>query len=194
MVPLKSLCVYCGSSNRIAHVYREAAAELGRTVAEAGIRLVFGGGRVGLMGVVADAALAAGGHVIGVVPRHLQDLEVAHEGVTELRIVDSMHTRKRMMFDLADAFVALPGGFGTLDEMFEIITWRQLRLHEKPLVLVDVAGYWGPLRAMVEEIVTQGFARPEHGAMLTVVESVGDVLPMLGALPSPRLRPRVQLG
>src|SRR5579883_15172 len=145
MAKVKRLCVYCGSSSQVDEIYRRAAARLGQVIAQAGIELVYGGGRVGLMGLMADAALAAGGRVIGVIPHLLHDREVGHAGVGELIVVGSMHERKQRMFDLADAFVMLPGGLGTLDETIEILTWKQLGLHDKPVIIADIAGYWAPL-------------------------------------------------
>ena len=193
MACVKRLCVYCGSSDRVAAAYREAASELGRTLAAAGIELVYGGGRIGLMGLAADAALAAGGRVTGIIPAHLHDREVGHHGVSELIVVGSMHERKRMMFERADAFAILPGGLGTLDEAFEIITWKQLGLHDKPIVVVDAAGYWQPLSALVEHIVGEGFA---SGRIRQLYRTVSDVPALLRALaetgepavpPAPRL-------
>ena len=140
-----SVCVYCGSSSRVSDTYKDAAHQLGTLLGENGHQLVYGGGRVGLMGIVADATLAAGGSVVGIIPEHIQVLEVEHTGLTELLVVDSMHTRKRMMVDRSDAFVVLPGGLGTLDETFEILTWKQLRLHDKPIVVANIDGYWDAL-------------------------------------------------
>ena len=159
MAQIRSVCVYCGSSGAVNQRYRAAAEEIGRSLAAAGIALVFGGGRIGLMGIAADAALAAGGQVIGVVPAALRDAELAHQNVSELVVVDTMHDRKRVMAERADAFAVLPGGIGTLDEAFEMLTWRQLGLHDKPIFLVDVAGYWQPLRALLDHIVEQRFAK-----------------------------------
>ena len=141
MADIASLCVYCGSRFGERPDYRETAVHLGQEIARQGIRLIYGGGHVGLMGAVADAVLEAGGHVVGVIPKHLQDWEVGHKGLTEMHVVDSMHSRKQLMFELSDGFVALPGGIGTLDETFEIMTWRQLRLHDKPLVILDQDGF-----------------------------------------------------
>jgi len=140
MPQIRSVCVYCGSAGAVDPRYRAAADELGRSVAAAGIKLVFGGGRIGLMGIAADAALAAGGHVTGVIPASLRDAELAHSGLSELVVVATMHDRKRVMAERADAFAVLPGGIGTLDETFEILTWRQLGLHDKPIFLVDIGG------------------------------------------------------
>ena len=159
MPQIRSVCVYCGSSGAVDQRYRTAAEEIGRSLAMAGIALVFGGGRIGLMGIAADAALAAGGQVIGVIPAALRDAELAHQNVSELVVVDTMHDRKRVMAERADAFAVLPGGIGTLDEAFEMLTWRQLGLHDKPIFLVDVAGYWQPLRALLDHIVEQRFAK-----------------------------------
>ena len=165
---MRRLCVFCGSSPGARPEYREAAAGLGRLLGEHGVGLVFGGGRVGLMGVLADAALAAGAEVIGVIPRALWDLEVGHAGLADLRIVDSMHERKAMMAELADGFVALPGGIGTLEELFEVWTWSQLGLHAKPCGLLDVAGYYAPLARFLEHAVAERFLRPEHRRLLYV--------------------------
>jgi uncharacterized protein (TIGR00730 family) len=186
MAVVKRLCVFCGSSADVDQRYRDAATELGGLLARSGVELVYGGGRVGLMGLLADAALAAGGRVTGVIPRFLHDREVAHTGLSELIVVASMHERKRRMFDIADAFVALPGGLGTLDETIEIVTWRQLALHDKPIIVVDVAGYWAPLSALVEHAIAAGFAPARVGGLLHMVPSVADVLPFLARLPPPR--------
>ncbi len=161
MSNIARLCVYCGSSGAVHRQYREAATELGARLAAAGIGLVYGGGRVGLMGLLADAALAGGGEVIGIIPSRLRDAELAHPGATELVVVESMHERKRLMAEKADAFAVLPGGIGTLDELFEILSWKQLELHDKPILLADIGGYWAPLRALLDDIVTKGFARPD---------------------------------
>ena len=161
MKKIGRLCVYCGSSGAVEARYREAASELGARLAAAGIELVYGGGRVGLMGLLAEGALTAGGKVTGIIPRRLLDAEVAHLGVTELVVVDSMHDRKRLMAERADAFSVLPGGIGTLDELFEIVSWKQLELHDKPILLVDIGGYWAPLRALLDHIIVSGFARPQ---------------------------------
>lgn len=187
MATVKSLCVYCGSSTGEDARHGQAAARLGRLLAQRGIELVFGGGRIGLMGVIADAALAAGGRVIGVIPRNLTGAELAHGRATEMVVVDSMHARKQRMFELSDAFAMLPGGLGTLDESIEIITWKQLRLHDKPIVLVDDGGYWAPFRALVESVIAAGFARPEAASLFTVVKRVDDILPALAAMPEPAI-------
>ncbi len=184
-VKLDALCVYCGSSSRGAESHKAAARRLGQLLGQSGIKLVYGGGRVGLMGMVADAALAAGGEVIGVIPRFLDEYEIGHTKLTRLEIVDSMHERKALMAQLSAGFVILPGGLGTLDETFEIVTWKQLGLHDKPIVVVDVDGYWTPLKQLVDGIVTNGYARPENAALATFVDAVDDVLPALLAMPEP---------
>jgi uncharacterized protein (TIGR00730 family) len=192
MSQIRSVCVYCGSSNRVDDRFKDAAHELGRLLGQRGLQVVYGGGRVGLMGIVADAALASGGAVVGIIPEHIQKLEVDHTGLTELHVVDSMHTRKRMMVERSDAFIVLPGGLGTLDEMFEVVTWRQLRLHDKPIVIVDEGGYWAPLRALLDHMKESGFAPPHLDRLCTFVAKVGDVLPVLFAEPEPAVAPRIQ--
>jgi uncharacterized protein (TIGR00730 family) len=179
MNDIRRLCVYCGSSGAVEDRYRDAASELGARLAAAGVELIYGGGRVGLMGLLADAALNAGGKVTGVIPRRLLDAEVAHPGVTELVFVDSMHDRKRLMAERADAFAVLPGGIGTLDELFETVSWKQLALHNKPILLVDIGGYWAPLRALLDHIVVNGFARPRTRELLHIVPSVPDLMAAL---------------
>ena len=163
---MKSLCVYCGSNSGSNPAYAEAAIALGSRLARDGIRLVYGGGNIGLMGTVADAVLAAGGEVTGVIPKQLVDMEVAHLGLSELEVVGSMHERKSRMFDLADGFVALPGGFGTLEEIVEMLTWRQLGIGNKPCAILDVEGYWSPLVAMMDRMVEDRFLHPGQRADL----------------------------
>jgi uncharacterized protein (TIGR00730 family) len=165
---MKRICVFCGASAGKDPRHAEAARRLGRTLAERRLELVYGGGSVGLMGVLADGALAAGGTVIGVIPQVLQIRELAHRGLTTLHVVASMHERKARMADLSDGFVALPGGMGTLDELAEIMTWAQLGLHQRPVGLLDAGGYYRPLIAFFDEAVAAGFIRPEHRAMLQV--------------------------
>jgi uncharacterized protein (TIGR00730 family) len=185
MRKIRRLCVYCGSSGAVDRQYREAASELGARLAMAEIGVVYGGGRVGLMGLLADATLAAGGGVTGVIPARLRDAELAHHGATELVVVDSMHERKRVMAERADAFAILPGGIGTLDETFEILSWKQLALHNKPIFVVDIGGYWGPLRALLDYIVAKGFARPQTLDLLQVVPDVTALIAALAAEPMP---------
>jgi len=172
--------------------YKESARRIGRQMGERGLQLVYGGGRVGLMGIAADAALAAGGEVIGIIPGHIQELEVEHTGLTELHVVDSMHTRKRMMFDRSDAFVVLPGGLGTLDETFEIITWKQLGLHDKPVVIVDAGGYWRPMIDMLDHMIRAGFARSEHLNLFRVVADVDEIFDALALEPEPAITPQAK--
>ena len=159
---MKTICVYCGSNAGSDPAYASQAKALGARLAADNLALVYGGGNVGLMGIVADAVLANGGEVIGVIPQQLVDWEVAHRGVTRLEVVDSMHTRKARMFELSDGFVALPGGFGTLDEMFEMLTWRQLGLGKKPCAFLDVNGFWQPLMAMLDTMVRERFLHAEQ--------------------------------
>lgn len=166
MEALGRVCVFCGSSTGTDPVYRDAAVALADTLVDAGIDLVYGGGRLGLMGVVADRVLARGGHVTGVLPVALFDAEAEHRGVTELHETDSMHHRKQLMYELSDAFIALPGGLGTLEELAEIATWAQLGLHRKPLGVLDVAGFFGPLLTFLDGAVAAGFLRPEDRALM----------------------------
>lgn len=188
----KSVCVYCGASSRVSDRYKTAAHDLGTGLARRGVQVVYGGGRVGLMGIVADAALAAGGAVVGIIPEHIQVLEVEHTALTELLVVDSMHTRKRAMVDRSDAFVVLPGGLGTLDETFEILTWKQLRLHDKPVVVVDVDGYWAPLAGLIDHMIAEGFCQPGHRELFRVVRQVDEVYAALAAAPPPLLPPETK--
>ncbi|MCG3181892.1 MAG: LOG family protein YvdD [Phycisphaerae bacterium] len=184
---MNALCVYCGSSSGADGAYRQAAAELGRSLARAGRTVVYGGGNVGLMGALADAALAAGGRVIGVIPCSLADRELGHLGLTELHVVATMHERKAMMADLADAFVALPGGIGTLEEFFEAWTWGQLGLHAKPCGLLNVAGYFDPLLAFLGRMVDDRFIRPGHMEMICVAQTPADLLARLESFRPPDL-------
>jgi uncharacterized protein (TIGR00730 family) len=174
--------VFCGSAFGSDPDFRTAAADLGRLLAEAGIGLVYGGGHVGLMGVVADAALEAGGEVIGVIPRRLADREVAHTQLTDLRVVDTMHERKAQMNDLADAFVVLPGGLGTLEEIFEILTWEVLGYHEKPSVFVDVNGFWSGLFATLDEMAASGFIAADVVGRIRRVGTSSETLAVLRAM------------
>ena len=180
---LRRVCVFCGSSPGARPAYRAAAEELGRLLAARGLGLVYGGGNVGLMGVLADAALAAGGEVIGVIPRALVDLEVAHTGVRDLRVVDSMHERKATMTELADAFVALPGGIGTLEELIEVFTWSQLGLHAKPLGVLNTAGYYDKLGAFLDHGVEQGFQPAAQRAKLVMAADPEALLAAWGVTP-----------
>ncbi len=178
---LRSICVFCGASPGAYPVYAEAAAALGRELAQRGMTLVYGGGEVGLMGVVADAALAAGGEVIGVIPQALQDSEIGHRGLTRLEVVEGMHARKARMAELADAFIALPGGLGTLEELFEVWTWGQLGYHGKPLGLLEVNGFYAKLIGFLDHLVDERFVRRQHRGMLQVRETPQDLLEALAA-------------
>ena len=173
----KRLCVFCGSAAPAAPRYRAAAVTLGTLIGQSGIELIYGGGRIGLMGLLADAALASGARVIGVIPTGLHDREVGHAGLSEMVVVEDMQERKRRMFELADAVAVLPGGLGTLDEAFEAITLRQLGLLDKPIVLLDIDHYWAPLLALVDHVIAAGFARPEARKLYQVVARVEDLLP-----------------
>jgi uncharacterized protein (TIGR00730 family) len=179
------LCVFCGSNSGHDPAYGELAAQLGRALAQRRIGLVYGGGRVGLMGVLADAALAAGGEVIGVIPKALLDREVGHRGLTQLRVVDSMHARKALMVELAEGFVALPGGIGTLEELFEVWTWAQLGMHRKPCGLLDVGGFFTPLVSFLDHVVATGFLRSTTRAMLAVAASPDELLAQFSAYEAP---------
>ena len=170
------ICIFAGSNRGVQPEYGAVASDLGRALATRGIGVVYGGARIGVMGALADAALAAGGHVTGVIPAALAEKEVAHAGLSDLRIVGSMHERKAMMADLSDAFVALPGGWGTLEEFFEVLTWAQLGLHTKPCGLLNVAGYFDPLLAFLDHTITEGFVRREQQAMVVVASTVADLL------------------
>ena len=173
---MKSICVYCGSNAGNRPIYAERAVALGQRIAHEGLALIYGGGNVGLMGLAADAALAAGGEVIGVIPEQLVTWEVAHKGLTRLEVVANMHERKMRMFDLADAFVALPGGFGTLDEMFEMLTWRQLGIGDKPCAFLDVDDFYAPLLQMIDRMVAERFLHPEQRADLWHGQDIGAML------------------
>lgn len=176
---MRRVCVFCGSSQGRDQVFGDGAERLGRAIARQGLELVYGGARVGLMGRVADAVLAEGGRVIGVIPQSLVDREIAHTGVSDLRIVGSMHERKALMEQLADAFVALPGGMGTLEEICEIFTWGQLGLHAKPCGLMNVRGYYAPFLQLLDSAVANGFLRREHREMVIVEEDAVALLARL---------------
>jgi len=182
---LESICVFCGSNAGRRKEYRGAARDLGRTLAERSISVVYGGARDGLMGAVADAALAAGGRVTGVIPARLADHEVAHKALTELRIVESMHERKALMGALSDGFVTLPGGFGTLDEMFEVLTWSQLGIHAKPTGILNVGGYFDALMTFLDHAVAEGLVRHQDREFLVVADTVAELLDRLADFRAP---------
>lgn len=172
----KSLCVFCGAQNAVPKAHLQIGTDLGLAMAKRDIALVYGGGDCGIMGAVANAVLEGKGWVTGVFPRHLQNLEVEHKSLNEIIIVDTMHERKKIMYDRADAFAILPGGCGTLDEMFEIITWRQLHLHEKPVIIFNHLGYWDHLVALLNHMIDTGFARAETRNMFEVVSTLDELL------------------
>lgn len=174
--PNRKICVFTGSRRGTRPEYAQAAKELGRELVERGYGLVYGGGNVGLMGVIADAVLERGGHVTGVIPDALVSQEVAHRGLSELRVVQSMHERKAVMADLSDGFIAMPGGIGTMEEFFEVLSWAQLAIHDKPCGLLNVAGYYDPLIQFLDHAVTQDFIKPKHHALLIVAEEPGKLL------------------
>ena len=178
---MRTVCVFCGSAAGANPVYAATARDLGRALAARNLALVYGGGRVGLMGEVASAALAAGGTVVGVIPHALALKEIAQEDCTELVVVDTMHERKALMADRSDAFVALPGGFGTCDELFEILTWAQLGIHNRPVAVLNVNGFFTPLLAWLDHIVTEGLLRPKHRGLLLVADAVPDLLDALAS-------------
>jgi len=180
---LQKFCVFCGSNPGGEPAYSEAAVNVGRLIASRGGRLVYGGGRVGLMGSVANAALEAGGEVIGVMPRSLVEKEIAHNGLTKLHIVESMHERKALMEKLSDAFLLLPGGFGSWDEFSEIVTWAQLGIHAKPCGILNVAGYYDPFLAQIDRAVAEGFVRPAHRNIVLVASDAGTLLSRLMSAP-----------
>ncbi|MBI5772962.1 MAG: TIGR00730 family Rossman fold protein [Verrucomicrobia bacterium] len=184
---VKSLCVFCGSSSGADSAFTTAARALGETLARQGLTLVYGGGNVGLMGVIADAALAHGGKVIGVIPRSLVERELAHRRLTELHVVVSMHERKALMADRADGFIALPGGFGTLDEFCEILTWAQLGLHTKPCGVLNVNGFFDSFLAQVDRAVADRFIRPEHRALLLVGQNPDALLERMRKFQPPKV-------
>lgn len=174
-----TVCVFCGSSKGVAPVYQDSAVALGTILGNRGIDVVYGGGHVGLMGMVADAALDAGSRVTGIIPRFLQEWEVGHPGLDELVVTENMHDRKRLMYERADAFVSLPGGLGTFDETIEVMTWTQLGLSSKPVIVVNVNNYWDPFLELVQHGIAEGFARPENESILTVVDKPEDVPPLI---------------
>ena len=182
---MRRICVFCGSSAGARPAYAEATAEVARLLAGQGIGVVYGGGHVGLMGVLADTAMATGGEVIGVMPQALVDREIGHTEISELRVVGSMHERKALMADLSDAFIALPGGLGTLEELAEVATWTQLGLQAKPVALLDVEGYWAPLVALLDRAVSEQFLRPEHRRLILEADTVPQVLEALAAWTAP---------
>ena len=177
---MNSVCIFCGSSEGARPAYVGAAREMGTEMARRGLTLVYGGGRVGLMGAVADAALGEGGEAVGVMPGALVSKEISHKGLTKLHVVGSMHERKMLMNDLSDGFVALPGGFGTLEEFFEVLSWAQLGIHAKPCALLDVDGFWGPLDSLLDHAVDEGFVHPDHRSLVLTESDPAQLLDAMG--------------
>ncbi len=186
---IESVCVYCGSSANVDEIYKQSATELGQLLVKEKWTTVYGGSCVGLMGLLADSALAAGGKVVGVMAQNLVHYELDHKNLTEIHIVPTMHQRKQMMVDLADAFVVLPGGIGTMDEFFEVITWKQIGLHDKPIVVVNLDNYWDKLISLIHGLGNKGFMRQNYDHLFTVVDTVADVPDALKAAPKERFDP-----
>lgn len=186
---VQNVCVYCGSSSRVDDAYKTAATKMGKLIAAEGWGVVYGGGRVGLMGLVADAALEEGAPVVGIIPEHIQEREVEHNELTELHVVDTMHVRKQMMVDKSQAFVILAGGLGTLDELFELLTWKQLGLHDKPIVIVNINGYWTQMLEAIKHIAGEGFMREDDLNMFVVVDSVEGVPAAIKNAPTEKFDP-----
>lgn len=192
MAEISSVCVYCGTGEQVDPAYKASAADLGRGIGAGGLRLVYGGGKVGLMGIVSEAAFDAGAEVVGIIPEHIQTKEIVNTKVMELHVVDSMHTRKRLMVEKSDAFIVLPGGFGTLDETFEILTWKYLKLHDKPVVFVNVKNYWDPLLDMVRHMAGAGFVPPWHRDLFQVAQSAEEALAMLRVQEAGHIKPNFE--
>lgn len=179
MTKRKSLCVFCGASNNVPQKFLDVGAKFGELLAQHDITLIYGGGDCGVMGAVANATMQQGGHVTGIFPVSLRNIENEHRSLSEIIIVNTMHERKQLMFERSDAFVIFPGGFGTMDEMFEIITWKQLRIHQKPVVIFNFDAYWDPLVALMHNIIETGFAKPETTSYYQVVDRLEQILPAL---------------
>lgn len=186
MSDIHSLCVLCGSREGSDPAFQEATVRLGRLMARRGVRLVYGGGSIGLMGLIADSVLSAGGEVVGIIPEFLIRREVGHRRLSNMIVTDSMHDRKRRMFEMADAFVVLPGGLGTLDETFEIVTWKQIKLHAAPIIVLDVNGYWQPLKALIDATIDGAFAGADVRNLVSFVTTPEDVFKVLATSPQPR--------
>jgi uncharacterized protein (TIGR00730 family) len=187
---IKSVCVYCGSSNNVNKDYLKAAIDMGAELGKNEMRLVYGGGNVGLMGACANATLENGGEVHGIIPSHIAEKEVQHNHLTKLDVVETMHERKQLMVDHSDAFVVLPGGLGTMDEFFEIMTWRQLGLHDKPILVANINGYWDHLLSLIDGLIKEGFARQTDRDFLLVVDKVEDIVAALQAAPRETVDPQ----
>jgi len=190
MAEIRSICVYCGSRFGRNENFSALAENFGALMASADIRLVYGGGDVGLMGVIAKSVMKNGGAVMGIIPQHLEKAEVGLKAVTDFHVVDNMHDRKRMMFDHSDAFVALPGSIGTLDETIEVLTWKQLKLHDKPIIIVNSENYWAPFLDLIDHVIDQEFTIAATRDLFHVVDRIEDVLPLLKSLPQSRIDPK----
>ncbi len=186
MAVLKNLCCYCGSSNSVDPSYFEIAADLGHQAAKRGVGIVYGGGGVGLMGAVANGAMAEDGRVIGIIPEHIEKWELGLKDITEYLVVENMHVRKSLMFERSDAFCALPGGIGTLEEAFEALTWRQLGIHDKPILFLNHKGFWNPLLALFEHMLAERFMKPPLDSLFSVAGTVEEVFALIEAAPEPR--------
>ncbi len=193
MTKISSICVYCGSSNSVSEDHLDNASLLGKLAAQHNIEIVYGGGRVGSMGRVADGALENSGKVTGIIPEYLQKFEVGHNDVSELVVVDSMHTRKMMMFERSDAFCILPGGLGTLDEFFEIATWKQLGMHDKPIILVNLENFWTPLLDLIKHQIQGGYLRQDPEDIFSVVNNIEEIYDKLASLPESHIKPDISL-
>ena len=191
---MRRICVFCGSQVGTQAAYAAAAVHLGTLLAQRGIGLVYGGGKVGLMGVIADAALSAGGEVIGVIPERLMNRELGHGGVSELRVVGSMHERKALMSELSDAFIALPGGYGTFEEFFEVVTWTQLGIQSKPCGLLNVNGYYDTLLALLDNATSEGFVRPQHRGLVLIETDAARLLERIEAFRAPTVEKWLEPG
>ncbi|WP_321391624.1 TIGR00730 family Rossman fold protein [Emcibacter sp.] len=190
MANIESICVYCGSKTGNNGKFSTLARNLGHLMAEQNIRLVYGGGSIGLMGIIARAVMEKGGSVTGVIPGHLEDLEVGEKNLTDKFVVNNMHERKRMMFDHSDAFVILPGSIGTLDETIEMVTWKQLQLHDKPIILLNADNYWDPFIKMLKNIISEGFMTEHTMSLFEVISDLDELLPLLEKLPEPKIDPK----
>ena len=190
MKKIKSLCVYCGSRPGNNENFRLLAKKMGEIMSKNQIKLIYGGGNVGLMGIIATSVMDNGGQVHGIIPGHLDKTEIAHPNLTKLTIVENMHQRKRLMFDHSDAFLVLPGSIGTLDETIEVITWKQLKLHDKPIILLNSENYWNPFMELLRNIINYEFTMKETLDLFNVVNSPDEVLPLLESLPEPKIDPK----
>ena len=193
MKNIKSICVYCGSRPGKNEAFTRLAHDFGQILANHNIRLVYGGGDVGLMGTIAHSVMDHGGEVLGIIPEHLDDAEVGLREVTDFRVVANMHERKKMMFDNSDAFIALPGSIGTVDETIEVITWKQLKLHDKPSIILNIDGYWDPLLTLIDHFIEQEFTVDATKKLYHIVDKAEDILPLLSQLPAPSHAPQDEL-